>query len=148
MARLSRAADAVGDADLASAIVRNRNNWKLLPTAAVLNVKAAFHACGQPPHAMFPEWFPKQSTRGKQQRRLAAIKSHVNFRMSCDQRCAWRRRVLCAVCYVLCAVCCVRAARVSSPSVCACHVVVRVGVCWGRGVVVALQPCGWTTGAR
>ena len=141
MARLSRAADAVGDADLASAIVRNRNNWKLLPTAAVLNVKAAFHACGQPPHAMFPEWFPKQSTRGKQQRRLAAIKSHVNFRMSCDQRCAWRRRVLCAVCYVLCAVCCVRACRNECPH----PLCVRVG---GRGVVVALQPCGWTTGAR
>ena len=74
---LSKAADAVCDADIATKYVRARQEWQLLPTTAALNLRVASFAPGFIPFAGFPEWLGKNSNINKRKRLCHELSMHM-----------------------------------------------------------------------
>jgi replication factor C subunit 1 len=73
LARLSRAADCIADADIMDGYVRSRQAWSLLPSVAACYTRATAFATGPTTVIPFPTWLGKNSSRNKRLRLLAEL---------------------------------------------------------------------------
>ncbi len=85
--RMSDAAEALSDYDLAENQLRGGQNWSLLPLCSSLIVKTGFHASGPsggflPGFPEFTSWLGRNSTKGKKYRLLSELQHHLNYSIS------------------------------------------------------------------
>jgi replication factor C subunit 1 len=85
--RMSDAADAMSDYDLASSTILRSQNWTLLPFASICTVKTGFHASSPsgsffPGYPEFAGYLGKNSTRTKKSRLLQELQYHANYRVT------------------------------------------------------------------
>ncbi len=74
--RAVRTCDAVADASIAGAAVRNEQNWQLLPQYGAMTVRAAMVAGGTVDWPAFPEVLGRMSTTNKRQRQIKEMTAH------------------------------------------------------------------------
>jgi replication factor C subunit 1 len=88
---LSVASDAVSDWDIMDRRIHARQEWSLLPAAAMSIIHAARAADGPAPFQIFPSWLGKQSKRIKHRRLMGEIRHLAGSgEAELDTRCALR----------------------------------------------------------
>ena len=82
LTKLSQAADAVSDMELAgSGVMGQDQHWELLPTQAMLSVRVGSIIQGFAGFPNFPSWLGKYSTTGKKKRLTQELVTHTNLKI-------------------------------------------------------------------
>jgi replication factor C subunit 1 len=82
LTKLSQAADAVSDMELAgSSVMGQDQHWELLPTQAMLSVRVGSIIQGFAGFPSFPSWLGKYSTTGKKKRLTQELVTHTNLKI-------------------------------------------------------------------
>lgn len=81
MALISKAAEAIAQGDIVSRAIRSSNAWSLLPTQALYSTVLPGHYMRGPfiGQINFPAWLGKFSSRGRVQRQLQQLATHVRL---------------------------------------------------------------------
>lgn len=80
MERLSMAADAVSDMDLAGArLIGADQHWELLPIQGIMNVRVGHLTSGYQAFPTFPQWLGKFSTQNKSRRLTNELVAHTQL---------------------------------------------------------------------
>lgn len=83
MRMAAEAADFLSDSDLVDGVLRSRQDYSLMPIhAALSSIAPAYIMAGGVRGMKFPQWLGKNSTRNKNKRQIADLRSHISLRVS------------------------------------------------------------------